>query len=105
MAWAFQRNQQGGAMRSVTLKSHVGEDGVLHLQVPVGVKNATVEVVVVFQTTTPAEATDERGWPVGFFEETAGSIPDFPLDADEGFGSVEKDVVAYHAKHANEDLE
>lgn len=60
-------------MRSVTLKSHVGEDGVLHLQVPVGVKNATVEVVVVFQTMAPAEPLDERGWPVGFFEETAGA--------------------------------
>jgi hypothetical protein len=70
-------------MRSVTLKSHVGEDGVLHLQVPVGVKNATLEVVVVFQTTTPAEATDERGWPVGFFEETAGAWSGEPLDRGE----------------------
>ena len=36
-------------MNSVKLRSRVGADGVLNLKVPVGVTNAEVDVVVVFQ--------------------------------------------------------
>jgi hypothetical protein len=37
-------------MHSVTLRSHVGPDGILNLQVPSGVRDAEVEVTV---TVTP----------------------------------------------------
>jgi hypothetical protein len=36
-------------MQSIKLKSHVGEDGVLQLQLPIGIKNTDLEVIVVFQ--------------------------------------------------------
>jgi hypothetical protein len=34
-------------MHSINLKSHVGEDGILQLQVPIGITNADLEVVVI----------------------------------------------------------
>lgn len=65
-------------MQSITLRSHVGPDGILHLMVPVGVTDKDLEVMVIYQpleyelTKTP----EELGWPPGFFERTAGTIPD-----------------------------
>lgn len=39
-------------MKTVTLRSHVGEDGVLRLEVPIGIANADLEVVLVVQPTS-----------------------------------------------------
>ena len=36
-------------------------------------------LVVVLVAEPPAMARDERGWPLGFFEETYGSLADDPL--------------------------
>jgi hypothetical protein len=36
-------------MKSVTLRSRVGADGMLNLQVPVGIANAELEVMVIVQ--------------------------------------------------------
>jgi hypothetical protein len=85
-------------MNSMKLRSHVGADGVLNLKVPVGVTNADVEVVVVFQLVERAQTPktpEELGWPAGFFEQTAGSIPDlFEFDRYEGLDlSLDDDVV------------
>ncbi len=41
-----------------------------------------VEVHIEEPVPDPMPTPEELGWPPGFFEETAGSIPDFPLDAD-----------------------
>jgi len=53
------------------------ESGKLNLTVNVDVADADVDVVV---TVTPVpvapDAADENGWPVGFFERVAGSMPD-----------------------------
>ena len=54
----------------------VGSDGVLHLDIPVGAPNSEFEVLVVLQPTAPATRPEELGWPPGYFERTAGSIPD-----------------------------
>lgn len=39
-------------MQTVKLRSHVGEDGVLRLNVPIGLNNTDLEVVVVVQPVT-----------------------------------------------------
>lgn len=69
-------------MQSVTLNYRVGEDGILHLDVPTGITNEELEVTVTFQTLT-AGTTDTiaqgQGWPPGFFEETFGSCKDDPI--------------------------
>ena len=50
-------------------------DGRLNLSVDVDVVDADVDVVL---TVTPVTtgAVDENGWPVGFFDRVAGSMPD-----------------------------
>lgn len=68
-------------MQSITVQSHVGEDGILRLQIPVGVKDADLRVTINFQLPELNDATkspEELGWPPGFFEETFGCLKDFP---------------------------
>lgn len=63
-------------MQSVTVRSHVGSDGVLNLQIPVELKDVDVEVVV---TMKPLETSDletiaqANGWPPGFFTNVIGA--------------------------------
>lgn len=62
------------AKQTITVHSHVGEDGILHLEVPVGMRDIDLEVTVTVQAVEPEENTSEAlGWPPGFFEETFGA--------------------------------
>lgn len=69
-------------MQSITLRSHVGEDGILQLQVPVSLTNVDLEVMVIVQPLKKAESANTRksqSWPPGFFERTAGAWQGEPL--------------------------
>jgi hypothetical protein len=70
-------------MHSIKLNAHVGPDGTLRLDVPIGLANQDVEVVVVVQP-RPSEAAgktpEELGWPPGFLEQTYGSMKDDPIE-------------------------
>ena len=68
-------------MQSITLRSHVGTDGILHLDVPVGLHNTDLEVTVTLKAVTPkmVKTPEELGWPPGFFERTAGAWQGEPL--------------------------
>ncbi len=68
-------------MKSVTLRSHVGADGILNLQIPVGITNAELEVMVIVQPLIQpeVEASERAGWMPGFFEEVIGSWEGEPL--------------------------
>jgi hypothetical protein len=76
-------------MQSITLQTHVGTDGILKLETPLEqISNTDVKVRLVV---TPLKkrrklSTDskEKHWPEGFFEQTFGSIPDFPLREPQG---------------------
>jgi hypothetical protein len=66
-------------MKTITLNSHVGADGVLDLKVPVDFKDTDLEVTVTVKAISPKLDRNlgvEMGWPEGFFADTAGSIPD-----------------------------
>ncbi|MCQ3979966.1 MAG: hypothetical protein DPW09_41645 [Anaerolineae bacterium] len=68
-------------MQSIKLQSHVGSDGILKLEIPLGLTDADLEVLVVVQpllVSSPA-TPEELGWPPGFFEETAGAWQGEPL--------------------------
>ena len=64
-------------METIRLTAKADANGVLHLNVPVegaGEYEVTIQPKV-----------DQRGWPLGYFEGTAGSIPDFSIEPrDEG---------------------
>jgi hypothetical protein len=69
-------------MQSIKLCSHVGADGILHLEIPVGITDKEMEVVVIYQqieASAPSKTPEELGWPTGFFEQTAGSLADDPI--------------------------
>lgn len=62
-------------MQKITLRAHVGSDGVLHLNLPVGVSDAELEVTVTVQPIMPPDGKtpEELGWSPGFFERTFGA--------------------------------
>lgn len=66
-------------METLKLRTHVGSDGVLKLEVPTAMNNRDIDVVVVMQVVeeTPVDAL---GWPVGFFDRTYGALADDPLE-------------------------
>ena len=69
-------------MQSIKVRSRVGSDGMLHLQIPGGIKDTDLEVIVIFQPITPAtegKTPEDLGWPPGFFERTFGCFQDEPL--------------------------
>ena len=91
-------------MNSVKLRSRVGADGVLNLKVPVGVTNAEVDVVVVFQLVervqTP-KTPEERGWPAGFSEQTAGAWAGEPLVRGDQGEYEERDELSIREERAD----
>jgi hypothetical protein len=55
---------------------HTTPDGVLNLSVNVGLADADVSVVIRVKPVLPVDEVDENGWPKGFFERIAGSMPE-----------------------------
>jgi hypothetical protein len=73
-------------MESIKFKSKVGADGVLTVQVPTGIQNAELEVLVIIQPIQQAvepEPSEALGWPPGFFEQFYGSFHDALLERPE----------------------
>ena len=55
-------------------RAHTTQDGMLQLELDVGV--ADVDVTVIIRLIPPAHAQVEgNGWPIDFFEKVAGSMP------------------------------
>jgi hypothetical protein len=61
-------------MEAIRVKTHVGGDGVLRLEMPVGLTNVDCEVTVYVQ---PEISREE--W-LRFIDETAGSMADTPIE-------------------------
>ncbi len=70
-------------MQSIKIRSRVGEDGILHLNIPLGMKDKEVEVMVIYQSVeTGTKTPEDLGYPPGFFEQTYGSCQDDPIVID-----------------------
>jgi hypothetical protein len=66
-------------MQSIKLKKRVGEDGILHLDIPLGMKDKEVEVMVIYQSVETTQTPEDLGYPPGFFEQTAGCLANDPI--------------------------
>lgn len=84
-------------MQSIKLRFHVGSDGILHLEIPVGITDKKIEVTVTYQQLEPSarpKTPEELGWPPGFFEQTYGSCQDDPIVIDfEGDFETREEIV------------
>ena len=106
------RKQGDNAMQTIKVRSRVGPDGRLKLDVPVGVADVDLEVLVVVQplpkgsskaTAGEPKTPEELGWPPGFFERTAGAIPDFfEFDRYDGLDASRDDDVVLDFDHADD---
>ncbi|NEP51574.1 MAG: hypothetical protein F6K65_23335 [Moorea sp. SIO3C2] len=68
-------------MESIKVISHVGSDGILHLDVPVGITDEELEVMVVFNPLKSSlKVETPQGWMPGFFEEVIGGWAGEPLE-------------------------
>ncbi len=61
-------------MEAIHLKSRVGNDGVLKLEIPLGVTDTDIEVMVVVEPARaePATVGGDLGWPSDFLGKIAG---------------------------------
>jgi hypothetical protein len=68
-------------MRSILIRSRVGADGILHLDVPSDLVETEVEVIVIVQPTTqsPAHRREDLVWSSDFFEGVVGKWQGEPL--------------------------
>ncbi len=59
------------------LKSNVGKDGILRLQIPINMPEQEMDIVVVIQPvykeTEKQYQTIENGWPNNFFKDVVGA--------------------------------
>jgi len=83
-------------MQSLTLRSRTGKDGILKLEMPIGMPNTDFEVILVVNPLKKghkAKATSHKGdWPEGFFEKTFGSMPNFPMREPQGEYEVRNEL-------------
>ena len=70
-------------MESIKVRQRVGQDGILHLEIPVGLKDLDIEVMVIYQ---PVQADTTVGWSL---EDLYGICADDPINIDdEGISAV-----------------
>lgn len=65
-------------METIRVRSRSNSDGIIHLDVPVGLNDTELEV-----TLTVSPARQDKGYPPGFFEQTYGSCIDDPIVIDD----------------------
>lgn len=62
-------------MQTISLKTHVGEDGILQISLPENIKNIDLEITLVYQPILSSDNQKDnlsKGWQKGFFEEVIG---------------------------------
>ena len=64
-------------MQSLKLRAHVGKDGILKLETPIGVKDVDLEIVLVVHPVEGVKPISE--WPPNFFTEIIGGWEGAPL--------------------------
>lgn len=63
-------------METLKIRTHIGSDGLLKLEMPVGAENVDAEVVVIY---TIQPKTEAEAW-VDFVNRTYGILADDPIE-------------------------
>lgn len=71
-------------METIKLEAHVTDDGLLKLELPTGMANRKLEVLIVMHPVDEPEV-DAMGWPIGFFDRTYGALADDPIQRPENW--------------------
>ena len=61
---------------TIETRAHTTRDGMLNLSIDVGVADADVAVVLHVKPLAATGEVDANGWPKGFFDRVAGSMPE-----------------------------
>jgi hypothetical protein len=72
-------------MQIITLNSHLGQDGILGLDIPVDVTNADLTITFILKPIYDSEQQNKpqgKGWPTNSYEETSGCLKHTPLTID-----------------------
>jgi hypothetical protein len=64
-------------MESIKVRRHVGQDGILHLEIPVGIRERDVEVMVIYQSVSSSMASARS------LEQFYGICADDPITLDD----------------------
>ncbi|NET74108.1 MAG: hypothetical protein F6K62_25210 [Sphaerospermopsis sp. SIO1G2] len=67
-------------MKTITINSHVGQDGILHLDIPVNISNSDLTVTIIVQPSDNSQQENKpkgKGWPEVSSKKFAGQP--FPL--------------------------
>lgn len=84
-------------MQSIKLRSHVGSDGILHLEIPLDITDKEIEVMVIYQQLEPSaqgKTPQNLAWPNSFFEQIYGIYQDDPIVTDsEGDFDAKKEIL------------
>lgn len=84
-------------MQSIKLRSHVGSDGILHLEIPLDIADKEIEVMVIYQQLEPsaqAKTTQNVAWPSSFFEHIYDIYQDDPIVIDsKGDSGVREEIL------------
>lgn len=66
-------------MQTITLKARPDADGILRLEIPMSIQDQDIEIVLVINP-LPKQPLDDMGYPIGYFDETYGSLADDPIE-------------------------
>ncbi len=61
---------------TIQTRAHTTREGVLNVSLNVGTPDADVALIVQVRPLAPSGDVDANGWPTGFFDRIAGSMPD-----------------------------
>jgi len=65
-------------METLTIHAHIGHDGILRIDIPVGIADVDCEIVVTVPSAAAKQMTAEE-WSQ-FIDQTAGSLADDPIE-------------------------
>ncbi|MEX0272647.1 hypothetical protein AB3R30_26415 [Leptolyngbyaceae cyanobacterium UHCC 1019] len=87
-------------METRSLRTKVGEDGILKIQLPSEIANQELDIVIVFQTTEgfshSSKTPEELGYSGKFLNEVIGSWEGEPLKRPEQLPFDEREEIQWH---------